>query len=389
MAAAAFCMPLKMAFVTTSFSLVVLFAMLFHAVRGPLRGAINMGNPAWWALGLFLWAAIRMLNGEASSNDAIIALFGLHELLALPLLVTIPITVEQRNRAFHAFIAGNLAAAGVSYGRYFGWLPIVSLPPQMYDPPQGSIAGSWMMAMAVFLCITFARQSTTRGAVAFLLAAGLMLVVLLVFTAGRTAYLVLFVLTVLAITSMSRRHASVTVLVLIMGFAVGWQVSPVMRGRVFETFESSQDVVPVTSTAIRKEIYRVSIAVGLDRPLFGHGLGSFSSVYLAKSKVVDIKGAPVSNPHSEYLYLWIELGVIGALMFIAMLMAAWTRSREMEEIPRLLTRALVLTMAVSCLFNSFLHDASPGRTFVLILAIALASRRSDDLNNAPTKLSVR
>lgn len=371
-AIAAFCMPLKTAFVTTTFTLLAIAAALFHAVFRPMRGGLRLSGVSWLAVALFCWAVIRMSGTSASGAEALASLLDLHELLVLPLLASLPLAAVQRERAIRAFVAGNLAAAGVSYAKFSGLLAIVRSPPVMYEPPQGTIAGSWMMGLAVFLCVMLARRAPVRVAALWLGAAALMLGVLLVLTAGRTGYVTLIVLGALSIPFLSRRQLGFAALMLAAFVALGWQFSPVMRDRVAETFDAAPAQEPVTSTEIRREIYRVATLAMLDAPFAGHGTGSFRSVFRAKAQEIGSPVEPVGNPHNEYLHLWIETGAPGVALLLGLLVAAWRQSRELDEFSRSLARALVLTMGVSCLFNSFLHDASPGRAFVLLLALAIS-----------------
>lgn len=373
-AIAAFCMPLKMAFVTTAFTLLAFTGAWFYLARKPLPLRGNARLVALFSLGLFGWAAIRYFGSSANASDAFDSFHKLHEFLVLPVLAAIPLAAWQRERAIKAFVAGNLVAAGISYGKFLGLLPIVLPPPLMYAPPQGPINGGWMMALAAFFCVMLARREPAKRAGAYAAAAIVLVSVLVFLIAGRTAYLSLLVLAALAMAWLPRRRALGVVLVIGIAFMVGWEMSPTLRDRVTETFQPTTVAGPTNSTSIRRELYRVSWLTIREAPLLGHGLGSVRAVYAAKFDQLDSPVEPVANPHSEYLYIWIELGVVGLALFIGLMIAAWRHARELDETSRWVAQGLVLSMAVACLFNSFFHDASPGRAFVLLLAVAMVSR---------------
>jgi O-antigen ligase len=98
-------------------------------------------------------------------------------------------------------------------------------------------------------------------------------------------------------------------------------------------------------------------------------------VYRAKAAEVQSKGPLTNNPHNQYLFLAVELGVPGLLLFLGLLFAAWREAARLEPESALFLRGLVLTMAVSCMVNSFLLDGPEGRAFVLLLALSLMGRR--------------
>lgn len=372
-AVAAFCMPLATGFVTTSFSLLAIAACVFHASRWRALRGLMLDNVGVLVLALVGWAALRTLNAQVEFGDAIAALLGWHPLIFLPVLAAVPLAASQRRRAMLAFIAGNALAAGLAFGKFFGMVSITSPPPNMYVPPQGPIAGGWMMALAVFLCLVSARGSGPSTRRALSLAAALILGVLLFLIAGRTAYLALALLAILAVPWIPARRLVALVVALIVCATLAWQLSPVMRERVLETFNPVQETSEPTSTSIRWELYRKSLSVIADAPLLGHGLGSFESIYRTKASPGDSWTADVHNPHSEYLFLGVELGLCGVGLFVAMLAVFWRRTRSMDRESGAMASALVLTMAASSLFNSFLHDASPARAFVLLGALALGS----------------
>jgi len=77
------------------------------------------------------------------------------------------------------------------------------------------------------------------------------------------------------------------------------------------------------------------------------------------------------NPHNEYLLVTAQLGLVGLAALLALFWVPWRLA------PRLLTplethfaRALVLTIAVGCLFNSLLIDHVEGLLFALGLGVA-------------------
>ncbi len=70
-------------------------------------------------------------------------------------------------------------------------------------------------------------------------------------------------------------------------------------------------------------LYKNSWEMAKDRPLAGFGLGSFKSVYpaYARSAVIDryfsLDEQP-SEAHNDFIQFWAELGILGAILFVAL-----------------------------------------------------------------------
>ncbi|MGH8623536.1 MAG: O-antigen ligase family protein, partial [Burkholderiales bacterium] len=130
-------------------------------------------------------------------------------------------------------------------------------------------------------------------------------------------------------------------------------------------------------TGQRLEFYRVSLEIVKDRPLLGHGTGSFASAYAEKMK--GQRALLTRNPHNEYLHLMVQLGLAG---LAALLYLFWTHWRSTPRLPtpteRHLARGLVLTMAVGCLFNSWLMDHTEGLLYAWLAGLLFAGLKSTE-----------
>ena len=79
------------------------------------------------------------------------------------------------------------------------------------------------------------------------------------------------------------------------------------------------------------------------------------------------------NPHNEYLLITVQVGVAG---FALLLYLFYTQWRHAVKLPGLFeqdaARGLVLTIAVTSLFNSPLHDHTEGLFFAFASAMLFA-----------------
>ena len=72
-----------------------------------------------------------------------------------------------------------------------------------------------------------------------------------------------------------------------------------------------------SSFNVRKDLYIACIEIFLDKPLIGHGLGTFKEVFQSKRAYVNNGKVPSTmiwmHPHNEFLYRLIESGLLGGI----------------------------------------------------------------------------
>jgi len=126
-----------------------------------------------------------------------------------------------------------------------------------------------------------------------------------------------------------------------------------------------------TSIGLRLEWHKNSILLIKEKPLTGHGTGSFKHEYKRIAGPVDSKLLS-KNPHNDYLWLGVELGLIGMASIVALMLAAAWQGRNLETAWKWTLYSLLLGMGISTLVNSFFTDNASGLAFV-ILSCALLS----------------
>ncbi|MEM7019864.1 MAG: O-antigen ligase family protein, partial [Pseudomonadota bacterium] len=130
------------------------------------------------------------------------------------------------------------------------------------------------------------------------------------------------------------------------------------------------------STSIRLEFQVNALHIALQNPWLGTGTGSFKHEYERLRETKKLQQS--SNPHNEYLLIWINLGVPGLLGFIVLLIVF---ARTAYQLPLWTCRqlhGLLMLMAVGCTINSFLMDSTESYTFVLLAAIWLNETQTDE-----------
>jgi hypothetical protein len=220
------------------------------------------------------------------------------------------------------------------------------------------------------------------------------LTVLLILLAGTALALALFA----GLRALERREGRLT------GHAVRLSQSPVLLkrvaiaaalvaigvaiavgGRAWHQFSSSDLQFPnqpekhfgQVNGAGRHDFYRVAIDSFGEKPLLGHGAGTYEFSW-ERLRSIDI---PVHNAHSLYLEAFSELGLVGGLvvlsLFGALLWTGFGAWRAATGGRRELCAALLAAMAafaVGAAFDWFWEIAALGAVFFLAAAVLVAIR---------------
>ena len=132
----------------------------------------------------------------------------------------------------------------------------------------------------------------------------------------------------------------------------------------------------LTSSGIRMEMYKNTLALIQRSPLIGHGVGSLRLEYNELVKSQDTLLRDVTNPHNQYLMILFDTGLIGGTLFFLMLYYFWQSANRIKMTSEPLLgdymQGLILTFALGCFFNSLLMDAGEGRFFCLMAGLFLS-----------------
>lgn len=115
-----------------------------------------------------------------------------------------------------------------------------------------------------------------------------------------------------------------------------------------------------TSMGFRIGIAHKAVEMIKNAPILGNGAGSF--LYKTSSR----------NPHNEYLFMTVQFGIIGLLVFLFWLYKYYAIAWQQLPVWRNIFFIIASAYVAGCFFNSFLLDLSEG-TFFIISNSALAS----------------
>jgi O-antigen ligase len=134
----------------------------------------------------------------------------------------------------------------------------------------------------------------------------------------------------------------------------------------------------VTSIGVRVVFAQNTWELIQQKPLLGYGTSSFKSVYSphVAAKYQDWRGEPTTDPHNQYLFVWLENGLVGLLIFLAYIYTAIKQGATQQPYGAIAASVLV-AIAVASLFNSNFKTFPEGHLLAFFVGCLLAQRQTD------------
>lgn len=163
----------------------------------------------------------------------------------------------------------------------------------------------------------------------------------------------------------------------------------------FET-SNPQEHFADLSGAGRHEFYKVAIEAFGEKPVLGHGAGTYQFSW----DLLRTTDLPVHDAHSLYLEAFAELGVVGGLLVLGLIgtllwfaFATWRAAAEPQRDRYAALLAVMLAFAVGAAFDWFWEIAGLGAFFFLAGGVIVAARCSqiaaDPRRQASSKVDSR
>lgn len=133
----------------------------------------------------------------------------------------------------------------------------------------------------------------------------------------------------------------------------------------------------ITQDGMRLELYSYTLTMALEKPLIGHGIGNWLGLYREKAK--GSISEEMTTPHNDYLLYFFELGIVGLLVLLWILMSQLWTAKKMAQSQysqysdkAMLLSMLSLAIIFSALFNAILRDGLFSMAMMILLAIPMA-----------------
>jgi O-antigen ligase len=319
------------------------------------------------AILLFLLLVAGIFYSPVDMGGALSNLKKYRELLFFAMVIGLIRDNDKAARfAENGFVSGCVLLLTISYAMYFSILPMEKYGySTVYH-----ITHSFFMAVLAFWCLQRAfdsRQYIYLWLLLFVAAS----VNLFYIAPGRTGMLVYVTLILLTLFQrFSLRNSILATLLACLLIGLAFSTSSNFSSRVREAvteIQNYQSESSRTSLGMRFDWWQNSVDLIRQKPVFGHGTGSFEAVQAELIK--DTKTKPTDNPHNEYLLIGVQTGLLGLIVYIGFLGTLFFYSFRLQPPRKYLLQGVVVSMVCGCLMNSFLFDSHPGHYFAIISAI--------------------
>lgn len=136
---------------------------------------------------------------------------------------------------------------------------------------------------------------------------------------------------------------------------------------------------PDSSYGLRLEFHKYSLELIQASPIIGYGTGSFGYAY---QKLTGFNQANVpAHPHNDFYWLWVELGILGPGLLLAMLGSMVYYGLRYNNVTGNLLIVVAITYAIGALQGGFFTDNITGSAFMVIAAVLFGA----NLNKSQTK----
>ncbi|MFT5698062.1 MAG: O-antigen ligase [Desulforhopalus sp.] len=327
------------------------------------------------AAALFTLMIAGLFYSPAETKDALSSLKKYRELLLFIMAISYLKGKEDKAAlAEKCFVAGSILLLSISYAMYFGLIPTEKYGySTVYH-----ITHSFFMATLAFWALQRLINSpgfrffwtillTTTSINLFYIAP------------GRTGMFVSIALVILTVFQhLSLKKSILGLLLCIFTLGAAFYTSHNFSSRMCEAMGEIQNYQPGvsrTSLGMRFDWWHNSVTLIKEKPLLGHGTGSFESAQA--TLIRGTKTMKSDNPHNEFLLIGVQVGLVGVGLYIALLGGLFIASFKKERPANYLLQGVVVAMFCGCLMNSFLFDSHPGHFFAIMSAVLLSTQTKD------------
>ena len=337
---------------------------------------------------LFILLVLGALYGDRFPGDTGRFLGKYADLLWVPLLLLAFRTASARSWALRALAASFIIVLVLSYAVHAGWVPPTA---RIHGYPGNAavfkkdLTHNFLMAYAAFLFLQLgwaARAPRIRWA--WIAAAVLATIDVMLMVRGRTGQLVLFALILYSGYAWRGWRGFAITVVALGAIAAALIMTPgPFQARLDRTFKEAREWRDESSArdpvSARLDYYRNSVRIIAEHPL-GVGTGGFPKAY--EEVIRGTQSPPSVNPHNEYLLITVQIGIVGLIALLWLFYTQWKLAPALPTAQEThLARGLVIAFAIGCIFNSLLLDHTEGLFFAWLTALLygglLVTRPSD------------
>ncbi len=373
--------PLASALMNVALALV----LILYFLGGDYAKKINQikSSPALILFLIFFsWTIFAGIYSQASPELTQYDLFKYKKVLLLPALIYF-----LNNRDLKIFIYTFLAATilMITYTYLFDQHGlIVSLQSKTFtysaNPLRNYITEGVFLSISLFATLWFIKNRIHTALMSCLL---ILVLVQMTFNMGRMALISsFFTLIIFVLFSIKNIKTKLILVIGVLLLAYGsYLTSPLIKGRVDYTIAEATQVKDIsTTTSPRLMYWNMSLDKIKNNPILGLGPGSFRDMTSKSNIPSEFK--EFHHSHNEYLFIWLQYGLIGLSLFISALYFSLRKFTLANTSPaRVISYVAVLIMMLNFLTDAHFYNLVEGYNFILFLALYL----SKDINDPITK----
>jgi O-antigen ligase len=331
-----------------------------------------------WSIVLIVLLAISLSYSIASLKHGLTGLFHYTKLLYVPFLLPLITSLALRKRIIYCLISSAIVASllillthwnilSVSLFRYSSVL--FGRQPQGYlvNP----IPASVILAFAFYFSLDFFLREKRKFY--FLLIAIFLFFCLFAVNSERTGCFVAIILLIFLLFryTTNKNYIWPLIMVLLVSF-LSYQAFPSFQYRVkdlvsnFSTKPTSQD----TSIGLRIQFALNSFKIIKKHPLLGVGVGGFPEAYKKTGGKVVLANTLLNDPHNSYLLIAVQLGVLGLVVYLLILLSAWIEVKKLWRDPEAqwFAKATLLVWAFNGFTDITITSTAFGNLYVILLS---------------------
>ena len=348
-----------------------------------VKFALIKQNPAAVsAIALLTLYAVGISYSSTTGHAAFAFGAKYHKLLFIPMIASVLQSEKMRKLALHAFLAASLIILALSYLKWLG-MPIH----EYHGGDQGNvifkgrIAHNVFMSFFMYLMLNYSLKSAGYKKMAYI-AFGIMAALNILFLVdGRTGQVTMVALIAwFTWENWGIKSLKYWAAVILLGVGIHLAIPDFPYSRLADT---DQEMMQGTNSSAgqRLEMYKNTLTLIQQHPLFGGGTGSLEHDYKPLAESQHSAMVKVTNPHNQYLLTTQELGIVGLICLLWMWFTHWRASYQLgnNEYGHAL-RGLVITIIVGSLFNSLILDAAEGQFYCVLAGVLLSAYRPAKAN---------
>ncbi len=352
---------------------------------------ISAAQPAGKMLLLFFgWLIIGCCYADTAWADKITTLLSWKKLLYTFVLFGLFQQIEWKKRFVESYLAVMSVAAVVAFVL---WIFNIQVKDGNAGIFMTNYSSQSLAFVAAALCCIFMLKQPVSLQKKYVLSGLIALFLLNIFfvSPSRSGYLALPISAAFALATMfgykKLPHILAVTLVTLslVVFTSSTLQQRIKLGLAEKTHaQTSQNI---TSIGVRVVFAQNTWELIQQKPLLGYGTSAFKSVYSAHvaPKYKDWRSEPATDPHNQYLFVWLENGLVGLLVFLAYIVVAIRQGAVLQPYGAIAASVLVAIAAAS-LFNSNFKTFPEGHLLAFFVGCLLAqSSINKEENHGTTK----